>query len=112
MYHIVDSSYVHGLQDANSLLGVLPPGWSVHVCSDGSPLFVNDETDVVTTDDPRLESLVEWEGIIDSSDHSQTVQSKERDQQKQTGGEVNADPRMLTEALKARGVNIQRIFLI
>ncbi|RDW72907.1 hypothetical protein BP6252_06814 [Coleophoma cylindrospora] len=112
MFHVVGSAYVHGLHDAISLLGVLPPGWRVHVCSDGSPLFVNDETDVTTREDPRLEPLVEWEGIADSSEHSHSVHSKKYDQQKQTGDKVNADPRMLPEALKARGVNIQTIFLV
>jgi hypothetical protein len=65
-HRVVGSSFVAGLEDAKFLLGPLPEGIAAFSTMTGGRFtlhFRNKETGTVTTDDPRLPALNEWEPI-------------------------------------------------
>lgn len=116
-YEVVSDCYMYGIMDGESLLGPLPspykvryntnPGASFYV-----PTYLNTETNTISSQDPRLGSLPQdWESINlektaddpdDFAPHRNNV----------TGEVINSDPRLLREALEARGVKLQTFMLI
>lgn len=115
MYSVVGSCHIHGLSDAEQLLGPLPDPWrfQVKVGDTGGRAyyFQNPITGEDRTVDPRLESLPsEWETceIEETRDEAERVAWFRN---KITGEILNSDPRMLPKALKTRGVNVTNIQL-
>ena len=115
-YHVVGSCHIHGLSDAEQLLGPLPDPWRFQVKVGGTGgrayYFHNSVTSEDRTLDPRLESLSpEWEPyeIEETSNEAERVAWFRN---KGTGETLNSDPRMLPEALKSRGVNVRKIQLV
>lgn len=105
--------------DGEALLGRLPGPWRIQYdISDESVkdkvVYKNLEIGAVATTDPRLEKaplLQQWEPLAwtrRSIDPSICC----RYRNKLTGEVINYDPRMTSEALKGRGVNIQEIILV
>lgn len=75
--------------------------------------FLDLETGEETIEDPRLESLEgsNWERV----DHEPTLDDPEvfdYFRNKETGEVINSDPRLLPEALKARGVYLTTFCLV
>lgn len=117
VYTVVGDSFVHGLNDAIALLGPLPSPWRVRAFQDctgeyGQYRFHNPDTDTLVDEDPRLGPLdekwvpVERERTVDDPCTFRCFVDRE------TGNEINHDPRMSPEALRARGVDIQTFYLV
>ncbi|KAF2490269.1 HET-domain-containing protein [Lophium mytilinum] len=115
---VVGTGYVHGLSDASVLLGPLPKHWRVQVTDaefgENNYSLYNSSTNkhVTMSEDPRLGPLENgWEAIErDRVRGDPGVFEMYRN--KITGEEMDSDPRMLPEALKARGVPLQTFQLI
>jgi len=115
-FKVIGICYVHGLSDSSCLPGLLPKSWKVDVEWDSSALpvyhFVNSSTNEKTIEDPRLGPLPkEWRRIDaergrDDPVASQTFKSRN------TNEVIDSDPRLLPEALKARGVPLVTLPLI
>ncbi|KAF2099797.1 HET-domain-containing protein [Rhizodiscina lignyota] len=117
-YQVIGSAYVHGVHDGEALLGSLPDSWKF----ESTPVnhvsiynrFINISTGEVVdiTDDPRLGPLPEEWGFTDERpttlDASQTPLCFRN---KITGEIINSDPRMLPDALRARGVKLRTFAL-
>jgi hypothetical protein len=78
--------------------------------------FFNAETGEHTTEDPRLEPHPEWERI-DLEDLGRDLTGDDPEfcdffRNKSTGELINYDPRLLPEALKARGVQLRNFTLV
>ncbi|KAF2811268.1 uncharacterized protein BDZ99DRAFT_415778 [Mytilinidion resinicola] len=115
---VVGSGYVHGLSDATALLGSLPEHWRVQVrvgvFGEDSYSLCNSTTGsrVPMSEDPRLGPLDNgWEAIERDRVHGDPA-IFEMYRNRITGEEMDSDPRMRPEALKARGVKIQTFPLI
>ncbi|KAJ3566576.1 hypothetical protein NPX13_g7083 [Xylaria arbuscula] len=114
-FKVIGECFVYDLRDASSLLGPLPSPWTVNIGRDqkGSDrvyFFYNPDTETSTCEDPRLGPLVDWERI----QHEWTPDDPEICdffRHKTTGEVMNSDPRMLPDALRARGVNIETFSL-
>ncbi|KAK5687061.1 hypothetical protein LTS10_001198 [Elasticomyces elasticus] len=112
---VVGPCYLDGLMDCESLLGPLPPMWTVEAQSDTvwtyKFQFKNADTGALTDDDPRLGPLPpEWElsGAVRSpNDPVSFVHCKRKD----TGETINGDPRLLPAALQERGVHLETFSL-
>ena len=117
-FEVVGECYLYGIMDGESILGPLPTSWQVqpHSGIEGSVFemrFKNMNTDVdFQEEDPRLGSLPEdWERVShDRTTDEPVVVAIFRN--KSTGDIMNSDPRMLPDALKARGVNLEKFKLI
>ncbi len=115
-YKIVGRCYVHGLMDGEALLGPLPSSWTVTIREIRAPLsgawFHNKKKGTRSTLDPRLGTLPDkWEAI-EKEDEARLGQHVQHYKNKVTGEIINSDPRLLPEALKARGVPIETFVLI
>jgi hypothetical protein len=118
LYHVIGSSYLHGFSDGAALLGPLPSPWIVQFQLDSSgyddPNFHNLTTGEKTRQDPRLETVPlppQWEEIeavrtVDDPLHFRRFRNNA------TGEIMNSDPRLLSSALKERGVKIQTFQLV
>lgn len=105
--------------DGEAFLGKLPDGWCVQYDISAESvrdkvLYKNLEAGTLVNTDPRLDKVPlpqEWEplawtrGSIDPRICC-------RFRNKLTGELINYDPRMTSEALKERGVNIKEIVLV
>jgi hypothetical protein len=107
---------MHGLSDAEPLLGPLRDPWRFQVKVGGTGgrayYFHNPVTNEDRMLDPRLEPLPsEWEPCEaeESSDEAERVAWFRN---KDTGETLNSDPRMLPEALESRGVDVRKIQLV
>ncbi|KAK4222942.1 heterokaryon incompatibility protein-domain-containing protein [Podospora fimiseda] len=106
--------YVYGLTRGEPLLGPLPEPWRLvySYVSHQKYIFYNTNTNTFSDEDPRLEPLgEEWERI----EKKWTADDPEfllYYRNKVTGEEMNSDPRMSPEALRARGVNLEDIILV
>ena len=116
-YAIVGECCVHGLHDGASLLGPLPHPWRVQVFEDSTGSlciyrYFNADTGELSDEDPRLDPLPEeWEKLeIERTADDPGIFKNFRN--KITGEIMNADPRLLPEALKTRGVDMQTFTLI
>lgn len=110
-FSVVGECFVHGLQDAASLLGPLaPPFEGVAAWVDGDRRclrFHNTQTGQVTQDDPRLEPLPEWERSVDKLVDGDDTTLYDFFRHKVTGELVNYDPRLEPDMLEARGVRLE-----
>lgn len=116
-YLIVGECCVYGLHDATSLLGPLPRPWTLQVFEDttGSLCiyrYFNSDTGELSDNDPRLGPLPEhWEKLdVERTADDPGIFQKFRN--KVTGEIMNSDPRLLPEALRERGVNLQTFTLM
>jgi hypothetical protein len=108
---VINESYIHGLMYGEALLGTLPAPWSVHLFNGTESIYTaqytNTETGEVDLDDPRLGDLPsEWEQLAvnrTANDPMHVV----RFRNKTTGQTSNSDPRLLPDALRARGVPLE-----
>ncbi|KAF2677427.1 hypothetical protein K458DRAFT_409648 [Lentithecium fluviatile CBS 122367] len=110
---VVGNSFVSGLEDAKGLLGPLPEDVTCSIESQHSrwiPIFKNGKTDIETEDDPRLPAMDDWEclnpNMLDSNPYG-VLQYKN----KATREVVKGNPHLTPDALRARGVPIESIFL-
>lgn len=123
-YHVVGKTWVHGLMYGEALLGSLPPNialqmrrvdtgreyWTIH--------FQNTDTSEISQEDPRLGPLPEgWEALQGSSgsDHERTEDDPyffTRFRDTRSGEIINADPRLLAEELRKKGVNLMDVQLV
>ncbi|PMD34449.1 HET-domain-containing protein [Hyaloscypha variabilis F] len=118
-FQVVGECYVHGLSDAEALLGPLPKDWEIEIHVDsangvGWPIFVRKPTDTRTWQDPRLPRLPPgWEGIPHPELSSGTTGPLfNRFKSTITNETTEFDPRLSPEALEERGVKLQRFQLI
>lgn len=115
-YQVVGSCYIHGLQDGDGVLGPLPQHWILGFRYDSFgtavPRFVNTSTNKETIEDPRLEPLPEtWECLPPvRSPGDPHIYARYRN--KETQEVMNSDPRMLPDALRARGVPLETFTLV
>jgi hypothetical protein len=83
-------------------------------CSTLIPAYINKRTGLEQYEDPRLERLVlpsEWEPIKWEWTRDDSAQcSKFRN--KNTGEVINSDPQLFPEALRVRGVLVERTSLV
>lgn len=120
---LVGDAYVYGLHDARPFLGPLPHGWRVQLAErhfEGywrQIKFINEVTGEVAIEDPRLEPLSHgWErvepeelgGPRDVNDSRFCTYFRNT----ANGDIVDYDPRMLPDALEARGVNLETFVLV
>jgi hypothetical protein len=111
----VACAYVHGLMDGEALLGPLPPGYTVAVerdrNGDNVQTFVDSTTKTETTHDPRLEPLpAAWEPVV-VTDRLWPTKLVDAFRHKETEQVLYSDPRLLPDALRARGVPIKTFTL-
>jgi hypothetical protein len=134
-YLVVGECYIHGMDDASGILGPLPDGWDIVISNfsfggverqyrhrprrhdvnddeDGGP---DDDflttTTTTTPDDPRLPALAHpWEALpIERNPGG--LDFVARFANVETGETLDSDPRMLPEALRAMGVELQTFLL-
>ncbi|KAL6901780.1 HET domain-containing protein [Trichoderma evansii] len=116
-FRLVGSSFVYGLNDGQALLGNLKNPWRVQIFDHPDQDFriehryYNKETRELAVSDPRLEEHPEWERVsLEDLGRPLTGDDPialEFFKNKVTGEIMNSDPRLLPEALKARGVDLQ-----
>jgi hypothetical protein len=114
---VVGESYVHGLNDAIPILGSLPPGWRVVFMKDNedtmvSPHYYNSEEGIYTNEDPRLGPLPPGWERIERRRNPNDPYIFDRFKNQTTGDVINSDPRMLPDALRARGVKLDSLLLV
>jgi hypothetical protein len=112
----VACAYLHGLMDGEALLEPLPEGCKVVLGNDHNgktfQFFVDSTTQTETGEDPRLEPLpAEWERFI-TKDRLWPTKKVEGFWNKHTGQIMHSDPRMLPNALRARGVALETFTLL
>jgi len=113
-FRVIGPCYVYGLHDAIGILGPFPEPW--HGKLENRPgtrtrlVYHNNDTGEYTYDDPRLGSLGDWKRIEHETEHDDP-EIFEYFRNKTTGEVMNSDPRMLPDALKARGVNLTTFVL-
>ena len=106
---------MHGLMDAESILGPIPDHFQMEMSyPDGfyNTTFCNTLTKERSIEDPRLPSLSpEWE--VTNRDRTQDDPFFFREfRNKITGQTLTSDPRMLPEALEQRGVALDKFRLV
>ena len=112
-YIVVGECYVHGMMTGEILLGPLPTGWQlVHRTDEQSQEksdgFINREKGIWQIKDPRLGPLPDdW--VMENRDRQHIFECFRNES---TGSVTSLDPRMSTEALHARGVNLKAFDLI
>jgi hypothetical protein len=116
-FRLVGSSFVYGLNDAQALLGSLKHPWRVQIFDHPEQDFriehryYNRETRELTVSDPRLEDHPEWERVSLEDLGRPLIGDDpiilEFFKNKKTGEIMNSDPKLLPEALEARGVDLQ-----
>ena len=115
VFEIIGPCLVHGIMDAEALLGLLPKPWIVEFYRDNLGYarlhFRNTETKDLTVEDPRLGPLTpEWERF-DQGRMPDDPRWFAYFKNKATGEVMNSDPRMLPEELKKRGVKLETFVL-
>lgn len=119
---MVGPCYVHGLMNAEGLLGPVPSPWIARVGSGRDEIswsratwFVHASTKERTLHEPRLSPLSphEWEEVQGDN----TLGPEHRGfhlsfRNKQTGQVLDSDPRMQPEALRQRGVDLEVFRLV
>ena len=129
--------------NGEAVLGRLPAPWTVAPSDEGAlaqiPRYKNSETGELSTDDPRLDGLLDdWVMVGDMFDdgasaiyqrlrHQPQIVKGVRERRTRkierrylfrryrnrvTGEEVLGDPRLSIERLRTRGVNVQHITLV
>jgi len=115
LYWVGGEAYIHGIMDRESILGPITLPWQICYkrADDGgiSPQYWNPETNIMAQEDPRLGDLppgwskLDRERIPDSPLHYSPHQNLV------TGEEINSDPRLLPNALIARGIKLEQFWL-
>ncbi|KAK1242546.1 hypothetical protein MKX08_005358 [Trichoderma sp. CBMAI-0020] len=116
-FRLVGSSFVYGLNDGQTLLGSLNHPWRVQIFDHPDQDFriehryYNQETRELAVSDPRLEDHPDWERVSLEDLGRPLIGDDpiilEFFKNKMTGEIINSDPRLLPEALEARGVDLQ-----
>lgn len=114
-YQVVGPTYIHGLMDAEGILGKLPPDYVVEVGASsgwyGGFTFRNIKTNISVEEDPRLGDLppawIRMEAVRTAEDPLHFVRYRNL----ATGKTINGDPRLLPEALRARDVPLKPLNL-
>lgn len=115
-FQVISECFINGLNDATSFLGSLPEPWIAQVYNDSTGLFTklrffNPETNVLSDEDPRLDPLPEeWEPVDDER-RGKDPRIFRCFGNRLTGELVNSDPRLLPQALEARGVKLRTFSL-
>lgn len=113
----VGCAYVHGIMAAEALLGPLPCGWKAVARHDGrygdyQQCFVDPADPSSPAEDPRLGGLPgEWTRTV-APDRLWAGKKVDAFRNTATGQILYSDPRMLPDALKARGVPLETFKLI
>jgi hypothetical protein len=114
-YNYMGPLYVDGLMEGQAFLGPIPSPWKLIINSvDPRPSFsfLNHQTDEITLQDPRLNTLPqEWHEIEEGDDPCLAINTQHY-KHKTTGKVFNSDPRLLPEALETRGVRLETITLV
>jgi hypothetical protein len=115
-YQVVGCCHIHGLSDAEKLMGPLPNPWVFRVSSSTSGsrthCFHNSVTGENSKLDPRLEAWSpEWE-LCEAVETEKEEGHDIRFRNKETGEVLNSDPRLLPAALESRGITVKRIRLV
>lgn len=119
-FRIVGRCYVQGLMDGEALVGTVPEPWKVVVrrSSDLTGVsvlqmrFVHKQTEEDTGNDPRLQSLPPFWEEVDQEDEVRLGVPVQHHRNIVGGEIINSDPRLLPDALFARGVPLQRFCLV
>ncbi|KAF2239652.1 hypothetical protein EV356DRAFT_513940 [Viridothelium virens] len=114
-FRVVGDGYLHGLNDADGILGSLPKGWNSVLDTDETGVFRTiyvDQCGTITEDDPRLPLLPsEWERM----EQTRTTEDPKfftRYRNVATGKIINSDPRMFPHELRRRGVRLEKLRLV
>jgi hypothetical protein len=115
-FELIGRVYIHDLMDAQALLGPLPSPWMMVIARIDSNIsrheFFNTQTTEQTSRDPRLGALpVEWEEV-EMEDEVRVREALQHYRNTETGEVINSDPRLLPEALEARGVKVETFVLV
>jgi hypothetical protein len=114
-YRLMGPVYIHGLMEGQALLGSLPSPWESVITDRNRGLefaYHNLQTKEISLQDPRLSDLpTEWEEIV-QEDEARSNIYVQHFKNKNTGEIINSDPRLLPQALKARGVNLETFILV
>jgi hypothetical protein len=114
-YHYMGPPYVYGLMEGQAFLGPLPNPWELIIDNSNmrySFSFLNHKTGEITQQDPRLDILPqEWHEVEDKDDTRFEIYTQHY-KNKTTGETISSDPRLLPEALEARGVHLETITLV
>ncbi|KAF2105425.1 heterokaryon incompatibility protein-domain-containing protein [Lophiotrema nucula] len=114
-YTVIGPCHLQGLMNGETLLQALPEPWTIQMYAEDRyfvPRFYNNDTKVLSADDPRLPPLPEnWRKL-----------SKERTagdpahvsyfEHVSTGQVINSDPQLLRDALRSRGVELKTFQLV
>lgn len=117
-YEVIGDCSVHGIMDGEAILGPLKSPWCIHIKTESDGLdvasYYNADTKHYSTKDPRLEEIPlpsEWEEIEwERSPADPRYCAKFRNTV--TGDIVNYDPRLSSEALTQRGIEIQEAIFV
>jgi hypothetical protein len=113
---VIGPCQVHGIMDAEAVLGPVPAPWKIEFYRDSMGVavhhFRNSETDQLTIRDPRLGCLPkEWKCI----ERDRTIDDPRWFNcfvNKVSGETTNADPRMREDELRKHGIIIQRFEIV
>ena len=113
---MIGECYLHGFMDAEAFLGPLQELRRVKCELDPAgywyPYFIDVTSNYETADDPRLGSMPpEWERV-ESERNPDDPPVFVRFKNNVTGEAINSDPRMLSESLKKRNLDLQIFQLI
>ncbi|GAP85662.1 putative heterokaryon incompatibility [Rosellinia necatrix] len=115
-FRLIGECCIHGLHDGISLLGMLPAGWRVRTLFDANGLakysYYDGGSDVDSEEDPRLPALSRRYQRADFVRTADDPIVATRYYDTQTESHINYDPRMLPEALRARGANLRDFDII
>ncbi|KAF2833421.1 hypothetical protein CC86DRAFT_9574 [Ophiobolus disseminans] len=115
-HQVVGISYIHGLMEGQAILGPISVPWRM-VIETITPVtieFRNSQTGEMTREDPRLDPLPHdsrWVKI-EKKDETRSPYAIQHYKHLDTGQVLTSDPRLLPEALRARGVNVETFILV
>ncbi|OAL43523.1 hypothetical protein IQ07DRAFT_580167 [Pyrenochaeta sp. DS3sAY3a] len=119
-HQLVGCAYVHGIMDAETLLGPLPRDfkvvrqlpWNAARSDVVHRTFINIHTKDVTTQDPRLGPLPEQWVEVSVTAEMWPFKVLQAFENRVTGEVVNSDPRMGVEELRGRGVVLEKFVVV
>jgi hypothetical protein len=112
-FEIIGPAYVDGFSEAQAVLGQLPKDFTFryqynHTQERFQPTYVNASTGLADTDDPRLEPLdYKWRVVRYPGENNPGEYSDF-----ETPLIITRDPRLTSEALKKRGIKVERFRLV
>ncbi|KAF2826971.1 HET-domain-containing protein [Ophiobolus disseminans] len=115
-HRFIGCSYIHGLLAGEALLGDLPDGWKtvghLDTYGDFHERFIDPANPSVFSEDPRLGPLPsDWIRVV-APDRQWPSKKVNAFQNTVTGQILHSDPRMLSDALRARGVPLKEFRLV